>query len=256
MQHFSPAPILLALCLLLHVSSRSILQEPDATPEKRAREYGKYPQQTQFGFRVVGMRFYDPSHADADEKGFRYFQKPYGRSLTTRDQLLEAFRLFFSAGIEQHQQSPSPEDDNDAAVTSEERDLAATASSTNADGGEHGKSDPRQQSRQSPTQAAAGATIRTRAISNLLVQLRPLRRWFEENKSLRFYASSLLIVYEGDTNGNNADVTNIKMIDFGRVRREAGGDQGYITGLSMLKSIFADLLVEEEQRIRDNTQSS
>jgi Inositol polyphosphate kinase len=201
-----------------------LFQEPDATPEKRAREYGKYPQQTQFGFRIVGMRFYDPTHPDADEKGFRYFQKPYGRSLTTRDQLLDAFRIFFSAGVE----PPSPSSNVLTGAKSGATDSVAL---------------PEPSAR--PI-LAAPRRIRTRSISNLLVQLRPLRRWFEENKSLRFYASSLLIVYEGDTTqAHNSDLTTIKMIDFGRVRREAGGDQGYSAGLTTLKHIFTDIWDEE-----------
>lgn len=166
------------------------------------------------------MRFFDPTHPDSDEKGFRHFQKSYGRSLTTRDQLLAAFRTYFSAGIKQ----PTGND-----TTNEHHDLTVFNSTS-----------PRKLERPLP--------IRTRSISSLLVQLRPLRRWFQENKSLRFYASSLLIVYEGDVNGNNDDMTNIKMIDFGRVRREAGGDQGYIAGLSTLKNIFTDLLAENEIR--------
>jgi Inositol polyphosphate kinase len=174
------------------------------------------------------MRFYDPSHPDSDEKGFRYFQKPYGRSLTSRDQLLDAFRTYFSAGIEQ---SPTVDETANGLSVSNSTD-------TNGD--------------IKPKRQRSPPSIRTRTISNLLVQLRPLRRWFEENKSLRFYASSLLIVYEGDANGTNVDMANVKMIDFGRVRREAGGDQGYITGLSTLKHIFTDLLEEEDQRIRDS----
>ena len=96
-------------------------------------------------------------------------------------------------------------------------------------------------------------TIRVRSISSLLVHLRPLVRWFEENKSLRFYASSLLIVYEGDMSADT-DVASIKMIDFGRVRREAGGDTGYMHGLSTLQSIFTDLL-EEEKRLQSEQSS-
>jgi hypothetical protein len=86
-------------------------------------------------------------------------------------------------------------------------------------------------------------------VSNFLVQLRPLRRWFEENQSLRFYASSLLLIYEGDVeNSPNPDAVTVKMIDFGRVRREAGGDQGYITGLSTVRNVFEDLLNDDEKR--------
>lgn len=201
-----------------------IEQEPDSSPEKRAREYGKYPLQTQFGFRIVGMRFYDPTHSDADMKGYRYYEKSYGRSLTTRSELMEAFQLFFSAGC------CIPETENSDGSNG----VANTSPS-----------------KQSPSSSLlTSSRIRRRTISNALVQLRPIRRWFEENKSLRFYASSLLFIYEGDvTNSPNPDMTTVKMIDFGRVRRESGGDQGYITGLSTVKNIFADLLADDEQQI-------
>lgn len=172
------------------------------------------------------MRFFDPTHDDSDEKGFRYMKKSYGRSLLTRELLLEAFRLFFSVG------SGQP-------VNDESNLAAGTGSDTKGES-------------ISERHAIPAPKLRTRTISNLIVQLRPLRRWFEDNKSIRFYGSSLLIVYEGDASGNNADMANVRMIDFGRVRRETGGDQGYITGLSVLKNIFADLLkVEELGTIRD-----
>jgi hypothetical protein len=197
--------------------------EPDATPEKRAKEFGKYPEQAQFGFRIVGMRFYDPTHPDANGKGFRYFQKPYGRALKTREELLRAFRIFFSAGINDHNNQNNINGSSNRTRIGENNGTKSTLSSREL-------------------------RIRTRAISGLLVNLRPLRRWFEENNSIRFYASSLLIVYEGDTS-NGVDTTSIKMIDFGRVRREAGGDDGYAYGLETLKQIFVDLLEDENQRI-------
>lgn len=205
------------------------IQEPDATREKRIREFGKYPQQSQFGFRIVGMRFYSPKHPDADEKGFRCFQKSYGRSLTAIDQIEEAFRLYFSAGIEFENDTTSiklgdnGEEMNGANVNV---NLSTDTAST-----------PMHSQR---------PTIRARSISNLLVNLRPLIRLFEENKSIHFYASSLLIVYEGDAS-IDSDLTFIKMIDFGRVRREAGCDYGYIHGLNTLKSIFTKLLEEEKR---------
>jgi hypothetical protein len=178
--------------------------EPDAPEEKRLRESGKYLQQEQFGFRIVGMRIYDPKHPDADTKGFRHFDKSYGRSLTTRETLLEALSLFFSAGIKQ----------------------------VDAQNGD------------------AQEKVRTRAISNMLLELRPLRRFFDENKSLRFYASSLLIVYEGDVSKENT--ASIKMIDFGRVRRDPAGDLGCSIGLRTLKHMLTDVLEEEEERQRDS----
>jgi hypothetical protein len=179
------------------------------------------------------MRFYEPHHPDADEKGYRHFEKSYGRSLSTRDDLLNAFHLFFSAGCIQLGSSNI----NDTNNTNVEM-----ASITNGD-----VASPSKQ-RLSTTVPVGRSRIRRRTISNILVQLRPIRRWFEENKSLRFYASSLLFIYEGDVhNSPNPDMTTVKMIDFGRVRREAGGDQGYITGLTTVKNIFADLLLKDDE---------
>jgi hypothetical protein len=187
--------------------------EPDAPEEKCLRESGKYRQQEQFGFRIVGMRVYDPKHADADTKGFRHFDKSYGRSLDTREALLDALRLFFSAGIKPV-------------------DPAQAQTNTNGNGD------------------VAQEKVRTRAISNMLLELRPFRRFFDENKSLRFYASSLLIVYEGDVSKENT--ASIKMIDFGRVRRDPAGDHGCSIGLGTLKHMLTDVLEEEEERQRDS----
>jgi 1D-myo-inositol-tetrakisphosphate 5-kinase/inositol-polyphosphate multikinase len=178
--------------------------EPDASEEKRAQEFAKYQQQARFGFRIVGMRFYDPSHPEADETGFRFFRKEYGRSLATRESVSDAFRLFFSAGL--------------------------TA----------------------PSEANSGPaeTMRCRSVTTLLNQLRLLSRWFDDNKSIAFYSSSLLVVYEGDVSvGTNRDVTNVKMIDFGRVRRDTAGDPGYKTGLRTLREIFTELMEEERHRL-------
>jgi hypothetical protein len=185
--------------------------EPDAPEEKCLRESGKYLQQTQFGFRIVGMRIYDPKHADADSKGFRHFDKSYGRSLTTRESLLKAMQLFFSAGIKPV-------------------DPAQAQNNTNT----NGNGDVQEK-------------VRTRAISNMLLELRPFRRFFDENKSLRFYASSLLIVCDV----SKENTASIKMIDFGRVRRDPAGDHACSIGLSTLKHMLADVLEEEEERQRD-----
>lgn len=184
----------------------SLTVSQDAPPDKIQREFGKYPEQMKYGLRIVGFRIYDPSHPQADETGYRFFQKEYGRSLTKSSQLAEAFRVFLSAGL-------LTESDN--------------------------KDD----------QSYADERIRTRVANNILVLLRQLRRWFDENDCLRFYASSLLIVYDGDTSRDvgNRDVVTLKMIDFGRVRRESGGDPGYITGLRTLRNILTQLVEEDKQ---------
>ena len=63
---------------------------------------------------------------------------------------------------------------------------------------------------------------------------------------MRFCASSLLVVYEGDVSCDAPNVTNVKMIDFGRVRRQIGGDEGYALGLRTLKHLIAELVEEDD----------
>jgi Inositol polyphosphate kinase len=118
----------------IHLSNECAIdwQEPDAPDEKRSREFQKYPLQSEFGFRIVGMRVYDPT-ANGE---YRRYTKAYGLELEARDDLKEAFRKYFVA--------------------------------------------------------ASG-----RCWSNFLTQLRPIQRWFEDNDCFAFYASSVLLVYEG-----------------------------------------------------------
>ena len=180
--------------------------EPDAPTEKRLREFGKYPKQPEYGFRIVGMRVYDPDHPEADERGFRLYSKEYGRALTTKTQLLEAFRTFFAAGA------------NSAGVESrEDKDR-----------------------------------VRLRSMTNILQNIRPLRKWFDDNMSLEFRASSLLIIFEGDPVKGNGDATLVKMIDFGHVRRNVDGDPGYIIGLKTIKSLLTEIVEDETQYPRDS----
>jgi hypothetical protein len=181
--------------------------EPDASTEKRTREFGKYPNQLDYGFRIVGMRVYDPSHKDADEKGFRLFSKQFGRSLHTRQQLLDAFKIFFSAGVQ-----PANDDTK---------------------GNNEG--------------------VRLRSMSNTLQNIRPLRKWFDDNSSLEFRASSLLFIYEGDPVKGNGDATLLKMIDFGHVRRNTEGDPGYIVGLKTIKSLLTEIVEEETSNVRESS---
>ena len=225
-------------------------QEPDATKEKRSREFGKYPQQSQFGFRIVGMRFYDPTHPQADEEGFRCFQKPYGRALTTMEELKEAFRTYFTVGpVVSAGVGSIGNIKNEVVIgqTSETANGAAATATPESQNCHKSSPSPSSTSSIPPQSPSEKPTLRIRSISSLLVHLRPLVRWFDENKSLRFYASSLLIVYEGDISVDT-DMASIKMIDFGRVRREAGGDTGYTHGLNTLQNIFTSLL-EEEKRL-------
>mmetsp|Transcript_2086 Transcript_2086/g.2957 ORF Transcript_2086/g.2957 Transcript_2086/m.2957 type:complete len:443 (+) Transcript_2086:101-1429(+) len=172
--------------------------EPDAPMDKREREQSKYPQQELFGMRLVGMRIYDPAHPEADNAGFRTFDKHYGRSLKTREDVLSAFGTFFQGSDRSSEQQQQNETDT---------------------------------TRQ----------LRVRAMSQLRTQLHIISRWFEENKAFAFYSSSLLIVFEGDNNAASRDVVNLKMIDFGHVRRQAKGDPGYLYGLRFVMGVFKEL---------------
>lgn len=164
--------------------------EPSAPKEKKQREKKKYRSQADFGFRIVGMRIYDPAHADACDKGFVFYSKDFGRSLSTYGRLKDAFLTYFGAGGDQR---------------------------------------------------------RSRAISSILSQLRAIQHWFDDNNSICFYSSSILIAYEGNTgNLSNPDMVSVKMIDFGRVRREAGGDPGYLLGLDTIIRLLKDIAMERE----------
>jgi 1D-myo-inositol-tetrakisphosphate 5-kinase/inositol-polyphosphate multikinase len=169
--------------------------EPDATEEKRTREQRKYPVQSEFGFRIVGMRIYDPSHPEACDNGFVFYSKEFGRSLATREDVKSAFVTYYGAG----------------------------------------------------TAEGPNSIVRSRSICTILSHLRSIQHWFNDNDSICFYASSLLIAYEGNTeNGANPDMVNVKMIDFGRVRRQAGGDPGYLLGLEMIIQLLEEILLESK----------
>ena len=203
--------------------------ETDAPEDKKSREIAKYAYQTQFGFRIVGMRFYDPEHEEADETGFRHFDKFYGRSLKTTAELLASLRLFFSSGCVEKEDKGEENGQSGGNAESERKNPDPTG------GGPPTENEER---------------VRMRSISSCMAQLRPIQGFFEENKSFKFYSSSLLIVYEGDKNSSNPDMAVIKMIDFGRVRREPGGDEGYKLGLKKLKSLIDTILKEEKQYIQ------
>lgn len=167
--------------------------EPDSSLEKQDKERRKYGEhQTTFGFRMVGMRRYDPTHPDADQDGYLIWDKHYGRSLTTMETLVDAFTTFFQA---------------------------------TSDG-----------------QNATVPEVRLKVVASVLGLVRSLRHRFENNQCLAFYSSSLLIVYDAVA---DTDYANLRMVDFGHVRRQAGGDVGYQHGLQTLSSILLELLPNE-----------
>ena len=67
--------------------------EPDASPEKKAKELHKYPYQVDLGFRIVGMRTYHkPSRTFATK------DKKWGRTLTPDTVMEDGFGDFFNDG--------------------------------------------------------------------------------------------------------------------------------------------------------------
>ena len=50
------------------------------------------------------------------------------------------------------------------------------------------------------------------------------------------------MVYEGGVSPTSCDTSNLKMIDFAHVRRQDGGDEGYLCGLHTLLSLLNDVL--------------
>ena len=174
--------------------------EPNAPENKRSRERLKYPQQAEFGFRIVGKRIYIPSHKEAGDNGYVFYPKQFGRSLGSYDGLKDAFVTYF--GLDTLDRSFLP--------------------------------------------------VRLKAITNILLKLRSLQHWFRDNDDFCFYASSLLLAYEGDTAiDKNNDIVNVKMIDFGHVRRQSGGDLGYLKGLTTISSILEEISTEWRDKIEE-----
>jgi 1D-myo-inositol-tetrakisphosphate 5-kinase/inositol-polyphosphate multikinase len=76
-------------------------------------------------------------------------------------------------------------------------------------------------------------------IGKIMSEIIQLHGIFKElNSGIAFYASSLLIVIEGDADRFAPEKCKIKMIDFAHVRFNSGGDPSYIYGLESLIDIL------------------
>lgn len=78
-------------------------------------------------------------------------------------------------------------------------------------------------------------------IKLFIKKIEEIKDWFERQDCLNFFASSLLLVYEGEklfTNLNNPKV-DIKMIDFSHVFNvNSCKDENYIHGLNYILNTF------------------
>ncbi|CAB4021368.1 inositol polyphosphate multikinase [Paramuricea clavata] len=61
-----------------------------ATQAKRERAARKYPEQEQFGFRILGMKVYNKS-----SKHFKFYDKTFGKNLKTHKEVLTGLKEFF-----------------------------------------------------------------------------------------------------------------------------------------------------------------
>jgi 1D-myo-inositol-tetrakisphosphate 5-kinase/inositol-polyphosphate multikinase len=151
--------------------------EPTAPLSKQHREFNKYPQQSDIGFRIVAMRMYS-----FGEDKYQYRDKSFGTSLQSRRDIVDALTMFFSG--------------------------------------------------------AFGTSL---LLSRLIDELNEIKTWFEEqNASLAFYSSSILIIYEGSPTNTLID-PSLKMIDFAHVCRKKGGDKGYLRGIENLICILSEI---------------
>ncbi|KAK1944607.1 Inositol polyphosphate multikinase [Phytophthora citrophthora] len=64
--------------------------EEDATPEKIAYEKSKFPLQEKVGFRIQGIKVFDPK-----KKQYVEFDKHFGRAITSANELAPALRKYF-----------------------------------------------------------------------------------------------------------------------------------------------------------------
>ncbi|GMF22553.1 unnamed protein product [Phytophthora lilii] len=64
--------------------------EADASAEKIAYEKSKFPLQEEVGFRIQGIKVFDPK-----QRGYVEFDKYFGRGITSADELAPAFRNYF-----------------------------------------------------------------------------------------------------------------------------------------------------------------
>ena len=221
--------------------------EPDATNTKKQHELSKYEYQSTFGFRIVGMRIYDPTVLP---NNFRIFDKTYGRSLNTFDDVVNAFKLFFKQPclnnvdqIVQDLLSKRGIKNKEDATNDNTQDKDSNSKALF----EVSKYDVDELRNKLNAGCNESTSTRHKVITNLTPQLHRIKKVFEDNDMmLSFISSSILIIYEGDITADNPDRANLRMIDFGHVRRQAGGDSSYLYGVKQVMNIFA-LLQQKNQ---------
>mmetsp|Transcript_12953 Transcript_12953/g.34897 ORF Transcript_12953/g.34897 Transcript_12953/m.34897 type:complete len:369 (-) Transcript_12953:58-1164(-) len=103
-----------------------------------------------------------------------------------------------------------------------------------------------------------GRELRTDAISEVLQRCEELRAAMAAQRTLSFYSSSVLIVYEGDeiasrelagAAGSSRGVAGLWLIDFAHTQPRVlpENDDGYVFGLTNLSTFLRELLASRDQ---------
>ena len=90
-----------------------------------------------------------------------------------------------------------------------------------------------------------GSSRRLDVIDTLLEQLVPFLQWAEKQRTLKLFASSLLIVYEGDTSQpvGTGGLLKVKLVDFAHAYEKAdeGLDENSAFGMRIFMSYLRRL---------------
>ena len=75
---------------ILDIKIGKCVTDHRATEAKRERAFKKYPQQEEFGFRILGMKFFSKSC-----EHFTFYDKTFGKNLRTQAEILMGLKEFF-----------------------------------------------------------------------------------------------------------------------------------------------------------------
>lgn len=85
-----------------------------------------------------------------------------------------------------------------------------------------------------------GSSVRLELLPLILKQLQPFYDWFESQISYKLFATSLLIVYEGDRSRTKKPV--IRLVDFAHTYESSNFlDENFLFGLRKLKSLLENI---------------